>query len=241
MAHMTNSEYLEKGFKVRAELRLKNAELFNARKTLDLTLGEAADRIGIIPMTLSNYENLKMYPSKESQEKICEFYRNQGVFLLEEDVFPEKLKEFKGKKYVTEKNTPPEKLIALTDLEHRLLTDGGIEGVEKGINSKKIKDKIEYFLSYLDPRSELCMRLRYGINDSEGKVEKIREEYDVKEGEVMTHEEIGGYIGVCVERSRQILSKAERKVKFMMKVNQEFRELIDLRQEKKRSSTINKV
>ncbi len=229
---MANAEYLEKqGFKVRAELRLKNAKLVKARETLNLTLEEAASKIGVSYGTLFRFENLKLYPSKESQEKICEFYRRQGVFLLEEDVFPEKLKEFKGKKYVNEKSIPPEKLLPLADLEHKLLTEEGVEWIEEEmtieeeITAKKVKSKIEAFLGVLTPESELCVRLRYGIDDGEGMVDKVRADYGVEEGKLMKLEDLGEYFGVNKENIKIYLAKAEVKLK-KMGFNKEFLELI---------------
>ncbi len=223
------------GFKVRAELRLKNGTLFNARKTLDLTLKEAASRIGICQGLLTSLENLREYPSGRTKKKICDFYRSRGISILEEEVFPEELKEFNGVKYVSEGSIPAEKLISLRGLEQKLITEGGIEVVEEEIRSGWIKNKTETFLSELDERSAFCVRLRYGISDKQGKVGRVREEYGVGEGDVMTYEEIGKHVGLSRERIRGILAKAEVKLKKKIKYDQEFSDLIEFTTREKRS------
>lgn len=46
-----------------------------ARKNVDLTQKEAADRIGISVATLHNYEKKKSFPNQKKLIRICEVYK----------------------------------------------------------------------------------------------------------------------------------------------------------------------
>src|SRR3989344_2136947 len=95
------------GFNIRLESRLKNAELVKAREKLKLS-------------------------AKETQEKICNFYRERGAFIYEEDTFPESLRQLKPLgKFVHETRIPEEKLIALSaNLEQKLLSEDATPDME---------------------------------------------------------------------------------------------------------------
>ena len=59
---------------LRLEARIKNAKLMEARERLGLSIREISKRIGISECSLGGYENLRLYPEKAMQEKICDFY-----------------------------------------------------------------------------------------------------------------------------------------------------------------------
>lgn len=80
-----------RGLKTGIEERIKNIALVKARETLGMSRIEAAGKIGISLGSLHNYENMISYPSSETQEKICSFYRKNGQPLYEKNAFPEYL------------------------------------------------------------------------------------------------------------------------------------------------------
>jgi len=184
----------EDGFSVRLEARLKNAKLVGARELAGLSAKEAAERIGISYYVYLSYESMRAYPSKERQKKICDFYRSLGIFLLEEDVFPEELKELKPKrKYVGEKTVPKVELLSLStdDFDRKLLPV--VEGeAERKVDYDELRAKLSEVLSRLPYRQQQVISMRYGLDGNEE----------------MTLEEIGNILGVSRERVRQI----ERKV-----------------------------
>lgn len=68
---------------IRAELRFKNASLYNSIKSMGLSFPEFAEMVGIDYNSIIGYINFKKYPSKERMEKICEFLgeSKQDIFL----------------------------------------------------------------------------------------------------------------------------------------------------------------
>ena len=109
------------GFGVRVEARLKNADLIGAREMAGLTVREVSEKTGISATTYSGYECMRLYPSKETQKRICDFYRSLGIFLFEEDVFPEELKNIRPIKYIAEKGIPKPELLSLSHVDRKLL------------------------------------------------------------------------------------------------------------------------
>ena len=79
-------------FGFRLELEEKNSYLVSAREALGFRQKDVTEEIGLPQTSLSSYENMIRYPSKEAQNMICSFYRDKGQFMLEEEVFPEELK-----------------------------------------------------------------------------------------------------------------------------------------------------
>ncbi len=167
----------QEGFNVRLEARLKNAELVKAREKLGISAREAAELIGIHYSTFLNYESMKQYPSPEKQRKICDFYRERGAFLYEEDVFPESLILLKSKgKYIRDARIPEDKLIALGQVEEQrlLAEDSGIEDLVL-VDYNKLNEA----QSYLNDRAREIINLRYGLL---GKKETARKEIAKKLG-----------------------------------------------------------
>ena len=192
---MQQYNYSEKGFGIRLEARLKNAALVRAREQIKLPAVEVAKEIGIPYNSYLFYESMKKYPSKEAQEKICNFYRKRGVFLLEEDVFPEELKQITSKKYKIEREIPRHKLISLNDVSQRLLPYA--KDIEKTVYEQQMDEELDNVLKTLTEREEKVIRLKFGFDD----------------GYPRTLEEIGQIFNVTPERIRQIESKALRKLR----------------------------
>lgn len=207
---MEKTQYATKdGFTVRLEARLKNAKLIGARESLGLTQLEAAERIGISYFKLNGCETLRDFPSEETQKKICKFYRKNGVFLLEEDVFPQELKEAKfRRRYITEKEVPRVKLLYTGNLERKLLPSH--EQAEVVAVRNEFKDKLEKALSGLKYREQQVIKMRYGLEGQE----------------IKTYREIGSIFGIKYERARQIEKRALEKLRHPAKKLTQFLELI---------------
>ena len=192
----------EEGFNVRLEARLKNAELIGAREIAGLTIKETAERIGISYGYYLDCESMRAYPSEETQGKICEFYRNSGVFLLEEDVFPKELKKLDLKrKYIGEKTIPKVELLSLStgEFDRKLLPVVGGE-IEKKVEDDELHAKLNRILSKLSHRQEQIIRMRFGIDE-----------------ESKTYEKIGKIFDVSRERIRQIEKEVMQKLEYYSK------------------------
>ena len=184
--------YEDKNFNVRLEVKVKNAELVKARETLGLNQKQAAELIGISNTYLVQIELLHQYPKRKMQEKICSAYRNAGYFILEEDVFPEILKNVKLKgKYIAEREVPESNLISLSDISQKLLPQVESEAI-KEIYNEQMHSEIAGVLSRLDERKRTAVKMYFGIDY-------------VKE---YTFDEIASVLGVGRSRVGQMVKTA---------------------------------
>lgn len=192
-----NTKYTTtEGFLLRLEARLKNAKLVGARESLGLTQKEVALALGISVPTYGEYETLKHYPSPKMQKKICDFYRRKGIFLFEEDVFPEELRGAKFRRKITsEASIPKTKLLYDSDLEKRLLPSP--EHAEDLAIKNELEQKLMEVLSRLNFRQQQVIKMRYGLGD-----EKIR-----------THKEIAEILSISATRVSQIEKTALHKLR----------------------------
>jgi transcriptional regulator with XRE-family HTH domain len=196
----------EEGFDLRLEARLKNAALVGAREELGLTARAAAEAIGISYPYYIGIEGMKSYPSQESQEKICNFYRSQGIFIFEEDVFPNELRRAKPRKMVTEAVIPRSNLIGLTEASHRhLLPPVSMEGE---IEAREMKDAVEELLQRARAKFESykgMSRPSEGITEREEQIVRMYLGFD---GEEKTFGQIGDIFNMSLERIRQLFYKS---------------------------------
>ncbi|MFA4953209.1 MAG: sigma factor-like helix-turn-helix DNA-binding protein [Candidatus Pacearchaeota archaeon] len=182
--------YEDKNFNIRLEVRVKNAELIRARESLGLNQRQAAELIGIHQINLSNYELLKTYPLQETQERICGAYRKAGYFLIEEDAFPERLRNVKLKgKFIAEREIPIENLLPLSSISERLIPSVEPEAVGK-IYQEQMQSAVKDILFELDERKRTAIMMYFGINQDR--------EY--------TCEEIAKHLGVCHGRVNQLIN-----------------------------------
>ena len=176
-----------------------NHQLVNARKELGYTQKEAAKMIGISLPLFSNYENMNKYPSSVIQEKICSFYRDRGVFLFEDDVFPKELQ-------ILQKN-PPQYAIRKHEIEKAIFegpytSPDSLPSPETGPHERSCKinlaEQTRKVLADLTPREEKVLKMRFGIG-------KKRDQ---------TLEEIGNDFAVTKERIRNIEAKALQRLRY---------------------------
>ncbi|MDD1753446.1 MAG: sigma-70 family RNA polymerase sigma factor [Methanotrichaceae archaeon] len=165
----------------------KNDSLIEARKQAKLTIKEAAKGIGIDWPRYSGYENGRLYPSEEAQEKICNFYRSRGIFLFEDDVFPKELKGLAKKEYIPKKEpeTPPE-IVYLPPSQIRFLSDHNHAGmspeydIEKAVMKRELSERAGKILASLIPREEKVLQMRFGIGERyEHTLKEIGKEFDI--------------------------------------------------------------
>ncbi len=193
---MHQAEYTKDKFNLRIEARVKNAQLVGAREMLGVSQKEAAERMDISPGVLSNIERMSYYPDMNLQTKICEFYRNNGIFLFEEDVFPEELKHIKGRKYTAEREIPRQDILSLSYEDTRLLSAASDKAVEE-VYKIELDDEISYVLSKLSHRERGVLKLRFGL----------------KGNRPHTLDECAGVFNVSRERIRQIEAKALKRLR----------------------------
>jgi len=205
LSNMSKPQYKpKKGFNVRLESRIKNASLIGAREMAGLTIKKASQEIGVHYSSYCGYETMRLYPSEQMQKKICDFYRNLGIFLLEESVFPKELHKVKLKrKQITEGVIPKEDLISLSHIDRKLLPyfDG-----KKEIESYMLKEELDEALSKLPYREEQIIRMRF------------QEEKSL--------DEIGRKFSITRERVRQIEAKALMMLKHPTR-SKELREFLE--------------
>ncbi len=126
-------------------------------------------------------------PSPEKQKKICNYYRERGIFLYEEDIFPESLRLLKSRgKYIKDERIPEDKLIALGKVEEqRLLAE------DSGIEDLVLVDynRLDEARSYLNDRAIKIVRLRFGLSEKqETTYEEIAKEFGVTGETIRSHE-----------------------------------------------------
>ena len=192
---MEITEYQTKdNFAIRLEARFKNAELVRARESLDLNIQEAAEAMDLSPNTLCGFENLKSYPSQKSQEKICEFYRKNGYFVLEDDVFPQELKKVKASKLIAEKEIPKENLVSLNYVDRKMLPSYTIDDE---IDRRLLADDVSKAMKDLTEREICVLEHRFGLNGKE----------------VLSLKKVGEKFNVEAETIRQVEARVLRKLR----------------------------
>ncbi len=189
------------------ELKPKNIALIKARNNLNLTLEKAGRMIGINATALSAFEHLRKYPSRVTQERICNFYRKKGEFLYEPDVFPESMHT--SKRYDV---NPIEEFISLNKIVN--LHERGEtllefqESVCDLVIQKETFEALYQALNRLPVRKQEVLIQRYGLD-----------------GKAKSYAEIGRFLdnmatknlGVTRDRTRQILFSALRDLRSILK------------------------
>lgn len=187
---METLEYQTKeNFALRLEVRVKNAELTRARESLGLSIKKAAEMMGVSYSALCGIESLKRYPSQEIQYKICDFYRNNGYFMLKEDIFPYELSGIKARKMIAEKEIPKEKLISLSYINQKLLP---VYDTKEEGSTEELSEAIAKAVESLREREKMIIKLRFGLDN----------------GKPLTLKEVGKIMGLTQERIRQTEARA---------------------------------
>jgi len=187
-------------FRVILESIIKNASLVTARENLGLSPKSAAKQIGVSYQRYLDIENLRYYPDQDVQKKVCEFYRINGIFLFEDDVFPDELKNLvdRPKKIVSERSFRRDELKLLSDLsqkeytEYQRLEDYRAEPPDSRYKQNELSKRIIAALKTLSDREREVIVMRYF--------------------EGLIYEDIARRKGLTRERVRQIEANAIRKL-----------------------------
>lgn len=184
-----------KKFRLRGDLRLKNARLVETREELGMTQKAFAEHVGIQHGQYNGYETLRLYPTRKHRKLLAEI-----CGLDEGELFPPELKEYAKKKesrlLVSTAVVEPSRLLGMNRREVRALPAPA--DIEKELSSKELKGDIEWLLSTLKEREAKIIRLSFGLGDQES----------------MTQEEIGSLLGISSERVRQIREKALERLRY---------------------------
>ncbi|HLD07349.1 MAG TPA: sigma factor-like helix-turn-helix DNA-binding protein [Candidatus Nanoarchaeia archaeon] len=179
---MNITKFRKGRFGIRLEARLKNAALVHAREQLGLSARKVAEQIGISYVQYLAYEGMRAFPSEQRQHQICDFYRNAGVFIFEDDVFPPQLRgNYFKRKYIAEAEVPPENLIALSPCSQRLLP-AMRNAVEDRLTAEDFRTDLTDTLSVLSPREADIVRRYYGIGREPETLEEIGKVYSLTRG-----------------------------------------------------------
>lgn len=90
------------------------------------------------------------------------------------------------------------------------IKDDSIKGPEDVFKSEALKDQIDKVLKELPEREEAIVRMRFGLDGT---------------GTVKTLDEVGKIYGITKERVRQIENKAMRRLKMIIKTQEEYTDL----------------
>lgn len=182
-------------FRVRVTARAKNGNLAAARERLGLTQKALAELLGISQYNYGKIENMRYYPNLELQKRICDFYRTRGIHILEEDVFPDELKDVKAQKMIAEKEIPREQLLSLSGMSQKALPVA--ESADMIFEREELQRIIDSSLESLSAKERQILKLSFGLED----------------GEERTDEEIGQVYNVSGSNIYYIRHKALRKLR----------------------------
>src|SRR3989304_644604 len=190
-------EKQERNFRIRLEARLKNDYLAHAREKLGFTQKAIAAALEIYPGRYSTIENMHSYPDEDLQQRIMDFYKDHGINLDSEKIFPKELKKAKfNKKYVVTQEIPPERLLPLSNLDKKLLMPVEIE--DSKIREEDLRKTIKGVLNSLTDRQSNIIKMSFGLPPYEKKY---------------SDEEIGGMYNLTGSRIQQIRQKAIRRLR----------------------------
>jgi transcriptional regulator with XRE-family HTH domain len=135
---------------------IRNLVLTNARKSLNLSQTEFAERIGTVKSVYNAIERLKYFPSKKYREKISNFLMDKGIYLFEEDLFPKGL--YTGK--------PDVESLSLDEIEENKIPCEENQVLEE-MDSEHLKNGIGRVLNSLPYKEKVVLTSFFGLNDKE--------------------------------------------------------------------------
>lgn len=177
---------------VRLRLITHNARLVDTRKERGLTQSVMAEKLGMPHTRLHRIETLRTVPTQEDICQISCFLEKPTDYLFPEELLTAVSRGVFGRRKV---ELGPRQVLTLADFRSPpMLTDGGLEEMERGI---ELVEPMRKAIATLEPREQRVISLRFGLED----------------GRAKTLEEIGPEFHVTRERIRQIESKALRKLR----------------------------
>lgn len=201
---MKTERVTKNGARLRLKYGLKNMLLVGARDKLGLTMEEASRQMDVPIGTLCRYENCRAYPVPEMQKKICDFYRAEGVFLYEEDVFPESLNSSKSD--LKQKNGIPKgRLVNIYDVpEEKLSTNGSC--VDEILENELLDERAERLyeaISRLTERQQQVINGLWGLEGTVASAKELAKKFDV------THHAIFQAENLALKKLREVMPAVE--------------------------------
>ncbi len=151
-------------FQLRAELRLKNARLVEAREKLGMNQRQFAEHVGINYYKYNGYETMRSFPSDEHQAilSIC-------CLCSAEELFPPALKKYA-------EGDSPRVLTSVAEIDpNRLLHSVSREALmlpakttpEDDFSAGDLVDELKKALTHLTPREAKILILYFGLEGEE--------------------------------------------------------------------------
>lgn len=177
--------------KVQAEIRLRHAELVQAREALGLSQRALADAAGVTLPTIQQLEMLQ-FGSALTRERAMKVAI--ALNLPMDVVLPPGVEENIMNNMVSVREVPTAKLLDMAGrTEARLM----LPSPEDSAHHEELRDRLEDVLGTLTHREREIIKLRYGIPD----------------GKTHTLEEVGSRFNISLMRARQIEVRALHKLK----------------------------
>ena len=183
-------EEIESESLVRLRLITHNARLVDARKQYGMTQPEMAQATGIHWFRVHRIETMKVVPHEDEMIKIACVLEKPIDYLFPEHLLSAiEVGVFSRRK--VDLDAP--QVISLTEAQHlRLLSDGGLEEVERKLLTESIDDVLQTLAS----REQFVLRQRFGFD-----------------GQDKTQKEVGRELGLTAAQIYQIEHKALRKLR----------------------------
>ncbi|MEI6731267.1 MAG: sigma factor-like helix-turn-helix DNA-binding protein [archaeon] len=168
----------------------RNPHLLRARNFLNIPMSDVANAIGMPLTTYVHYETRGNSAPPEAQRKICQFFRDRGVFLFEADVFPEiNASEYERKRFLKNRSVPDYACTSLTQTSLSALPS--FDGNEEIFRAEE-SEMLERFIAELPERHAPMLRDYYGLEGNAA----------------LTYEEIGNKYGFSKQRAHVRVANA---------------------------------
>lgn len=135
-------------------------ELVDARKMAGLGRREVAERIDVSYVTYCRYESGYSKPENKTRETICDFYRNLGVFVLEDDLFPRD-------------QLPDVEFVSLSEIEPDSDELPKVADPEHVVGYGEMLSVIDKALSRLTKRQGSVIKMRFGLDYDEHTLKEV--------------------------------------------------------------------
>ena len=187
-----------RSFKMRLELRRKNARLVAAREEVGLTQKQLSERLGINQADISGFETMRVYPSPRVAEVLAEF-----VGCSVEELFPPELREVAKTKgsvnpIVREVDIAPMKLIGIARASNLLAS--GVPSPETDLVREAESEVLAAAIGKLRPFEGEVIRRFYGIGQ-----------------EKMTGDQLGAHFNLSTGRIGKVIQETLGKIRTILR------------------------
>jgi RNA polymerase sigma factor (sigma-70 family) len=178
---------------VRVISKIKNNRLLSLWEDSGLKLSDFVAKLGISLNMWYHLVSLKKYPSEITARKLAEA-TGMGI----DELFPGFLKKIT--KTVAVRTIPEHELVALAEVDEAKLITSGDQ--EENLFQGEMKDALRSAINTLNTRTEIVLKMRYGIDGPE-----------------CTLDEIAARFNITRERVRQIETRGLRQLRHPSRSN----------------------